>query len=138
MKEVKFPQVWGEDGKEVKAGVLEIGHFVKVKLNSANFGESEFLGIYRGTEGYECGKLILIEVAQSIMPDTAGRCCHSEIKKYDPSFVSLIEILARNHHAVFQLFHAYGVLKVRHAFLREKADIAVTNLLGYKPSPSCY
>lgn len=132
MEAVKFPQVWDENGKPVEWDVLKAGYLVQISPAPASLGDTELLGIYRGVEDYECGLLLLLKVAKGgTMACTADRMCLSAIEKYDFGWINLVEILARDFHAASELFHAHGVLKVKHEILRKRVKDAVT-ALGYR------
>ena len=108
--EEKIPTLWSEEGKQISFAMLMDGYFVKVSLVFPPTGQTTFFGIYRGVEGFECGQLLVLETASDEqLVSTARNMCHSKTKKFYTKDIQLVEILAKDNHAIFTLFHAIGL-----------------------------
>ena len=101
--------VLDEKGQAVAFDDLKDGYLVKIYLNNANLSKTEILGIYKGIKDSE---FILETESDRLVANTAGRLCQSKSQRYYLDWVGPVEILARDFHAVFRLFHALGVSEV--------------------------
>ncbi len=112
----KMPAVWSEKGSQTNFSDLSEGHLIKVSLHSPNCGNSSrttFLGIYRGIKESDCGPQLVLETeGERLIANTAGHMCESLLEKFYLDNVQLIEILARDFHAVSAIFHTLGVSEV--------------------------
>ena len=109
-----LPAVWSENGNTIGFSDLKNGYLVKIHLDNVNLPETEPIGIYRGIKNSGgIQNLVLETEGVRLLTNTAGRMCESQLHEYYLPWVNLVEILARDCHAVFGLFHALGVSRVR-------------------------
>ena len=113
--EERMPAVWAEDGRVIPFSDFFDGYLVKVSLRSPSADSSRtiFLGIYRGIKNTDCGPRLVLETeGDRLRANTAGRMCESGLKEFYLDNILLIEVLARDSHAVLAIFHALGVSEV--------------------------
>lgn len=132
----KLPTVRDEKGQAVAFDDLKDGYLVKISLNNASLSENEIFGIYKGIKDSE---FILEIEGDRLLANTAGRLCQSKLQGYYLNWVSSVEILARDSHTVFNLFHALGVSKVYYKNSEHRikmaqsclGDLSKLNFLGW-------
>src|SRR3989344_7927580 len=127
LKEKTKPTVWSEDEKTVAFEYLKEGYLVILDHYCLPQGfDIETIGIYKGTKETEDGNTILVleTSGDRLGANTAGQLCESKSRQFHLPWVHMIKILARNPHAVFELFHAIGVLEVRLKNAEERIEEA--------------
>ena len=109
LQEKTLPTVWDEKKTTVDFSDLKEGYLVKIHLDNVNLPETELIGIYRGIKDSDRIQNFILETeGVRLIANTAGRLCKSQLHKFYLPWMRLVEILARDHHAVFELFHALG------------------------------
>jgi hypothetical protein len=128
----KMPAVWSENGNETPFPDLSDGYFVKVSLHSPNCANSSrtvFFGIYRGIENTDCGSRLILETeGERLVANSGGRMCESGSQEFYLYNIMCIEILARDFHAVSEIFHALGVSEVYRKYHKKTIDEAQARL----------
>lgn len=128
----KLPAVWDEKGKGFPFYDIALGYLLGLLLYnppSGNTRQTKFFGICRGCEETECGPRLLMEVpGNEFSLNTAGKMCKSERQKFYFDNICLIKILARDYHAVYEIFHGWGTTEVSLKFAREQIKNAQSEL----------
>lgn len=109
MSEARLPAVRTEKEEYIAFCDLQAGYLVKVFFKNANLPYSELIGICKSKTNSE----IVLEIpSDKLVANTAGRMCESRAETYCLDCINYIQILAREFHAVSQLFDALGVSEV--------------------------
>lgn len=132
--EPKMPAVWSEKGETTESSDLKKGYLVRIYMDNANLPKQQFTGIYCDIQkSDDHGWVLMLEVAgEHLIPDTAGKLCRSEMKECYLPWIRLIEILARDTHAIHVLFHTLGVAEIRY----KNAENTIRRACAFLYNPS--
>lgn len=124
-------QVWDEKEQAVDADVLKEGFLVKVIFDNASLEikHGRPLWIYQGWDSsdFEC---LIFKAPDGLMPNTLGRMCDFKTEIIWANHIRLLEIVAREWHAVHAIFNAWGAEKIECERLKQAISNATAHLTG--------